>query len=75
MLGDFRKGYIFHLDEVKESFSVCVLPQVICLHQYTHVSSTMYTYIYVIAIAPLGGMLLVYKHDTRGRYAPEGECL
>ena len=29
----------------------------------------------VFVIAPLGGMLLVYKHDTRGRVAPEGKCL
>ena len=27
---------------------------------------------YVLVIAPLGGMLLVYRPDTRGRVAPEG---
>ena len=28
--------------------------------------------LYVLVIAPLGGMLLVYRPETRGRVAPEG---
>ena len=27
---------------------------------------------YVLVIAPLGGMLLLYRPETRGRVAPEG---
>ena len=30
---------------------------------------------YVLVISPLGVMLLVYRPDTRGRVAPEGEGL
>ena len=32
----------------------------------------MYVRIYVLVIAPLGGMLLVYRPETRGHVAPEG---
>jgi len=31
--------------------------------------------IYVLVISPLRGMLLVYKPDSQGRVAPEGEGL
>ena len=31
--------------------------------------------LYVLVITPLGGMLLVYRPDARGRVAPEGEGL
>ena len=30
---------------------------------------------HVLVISPLGVMLLVYRPDTRGRVAPEGEGL
>ena len=31
--------------------------------------------VYVLVISPLGVMLLVYRPDTRGHVAPEGEGL
>ena len=37
--------------------------------------SRPYSYIPYVVIAPLGGMLLVYEHNTRGRVVPKGECL
>ena len=39
------------------------------------VVANMYVYTYVLVISPLGVMLLVYRPDTRGRVAPEGEGL